>query len=162
MSIFSGDPKFFVSEYGSTFRFVSGQPVMEQGAANAALMALFTKPGWCGNVLAKSDTEKIGSDFEEAVFGPITLLSLKNIRFVAEDALVTAGFKVLSIEVLNPVSNRISVKAVIQHESGTVYSLFLSNRKTDSPPSFVDEYALLDMAGDPILDMAGNVIYVNF
>jgi hypothetical protein len=118
MSAYEGDPKLFLDADGSTLRFVGGQPLMEQGEANVALIALFTEQGWCGNAFARSEREKIGSDFLRYCRAPITMASLNDIRIAAEGAMVRAGFSSVIVEVTNPVSTRLKVVVKAKSPSG--------------------------------------------
>ena len=42
--IFSGDPKIILTPYGANLDYEGGQPVMDQGMENQALLSLFTAP----------------------------------------------------------------------------------------------------------------------
>lgn len=107
---FEGDPRLILSASGSRLQFVGGQPLMDKGVENLALISLFTSPGWAGNLLIKED---IGSDFENAAKQPITLSALNDIRDAAERALKTAAFGDVTVEVTNPTSDRLDVFIII-------------------------------------------------
>lgn len=62
---FSGDPAVKLTPDGAKMLFVGGQPVMDAGLNNAALISLYTKLGWWGNALLTDPNQQIGSDFEE-------------------------------------------------------------------------------------------------
>ena len=102
MDRFSGDPKLSISERGSTLDFVGGQPVMEQGAANATIISLHTRSGWCGNVFVRKPDNKIGSDYELAQEQPVTLSSLNTIRNAAIAALSWMAPTKIEVAVSNP------------------------------------------------------------
>lgn len=101
-----GDPKLILTADGSSLQFTGGQPLMDQGLENLALISLFTRPGWVGNQLIKSE---IGSDFEEAVDQPITRQSLERVRDAAVKAMDSKLFGSVAVEVTNPTGHRINV-----------------------------------------------------
>ena len=106
-----GDPRLILSANGSRLQFVGGQPLMDRGLENLALISLFTAPGWAGNLLLDSP---IGSKFEEATNQPITLQSLNDIRDAAEKALSDEAFGDVTVEVRNPAGHRLDVYILIK------------------------------------------------
>lgn len=84
---YQGDPKLILDENGADLVLKGGQPVMDQGLENAALISLHTREGWCGNVLARKSEQRIGSRFELAQEQPITLTALNAVRNAAMAAL---------------------------------------------------------------------------
>lgn len=126
MDIYQGDPRLILTENGSKIIFIGGQPVMDQGLENLALISLFTKRGWVGNIFFKNPDEKIGSDFEESFNQPITLNALNDIRDAAEKALDNPAFGNVTATVLNPESNRITVKILIQPPGQDVFELIIT------------------------------------
>ena len=112
--IFSGDPRLFLSENGSRLIFKGGQPVMDRGLENLALISLFTRRGWAGNVLFSDIDQQIGGDFEEAANQPITLSMLNDVAQAAERALDNPAFGNVIVTVENPNSNRLNVIILIQ------------------------------------------------
>jgi len=86
---YQGDPKMILTEDGSNFVFPGdgGQPLMDAGLENAALISLFTEPGWAGNVLFQDPDEQIGSGYEAAGRATITLSNLNDLENEAELAL---------------------------------------------------------------------------
>jgi len=84
---FQGDPKLILDENGADLVFKGGQPVMDQGLENAALISLHTREGWCGNALARAPEQKIGSGYEVALEQPITITALASVRKAAVEAL---------------------------------------------------------------------------
>jgi phage gp46-like protein len=62
---FQGDPALQITPDGADLCFMAGQPVMDQGLNNAAIISLFTRPGWWGNDLMDTESQKIGSEFEQ-------------------------------------------------------------------------------------------------
>ena len=100
---FSGDPRLLLTPNGADLDYEGGQPIMDQGLENQALIALFTRPGWCGNLFL-ADASKIGSDFLDACSAPLTLSSLTDIVNAAERALASPLFGSVTVAVANPQS----------------------------------------------------------
>jgi phage gp46-like protein len=84
---YQGDPKLTLDENGADLTFKGGQPEMDRGLENAALISLHTRPGWAGNILFREPAQQIGSGFEESLNAPITLTSFNSIRNAAVAAL---------------------------------------------------------------------------
>jgi hypothetical protein len=112
--IYSGDPYLTLSANGSRLTFIGGQPVMDQGLENQAMIALFTTQGWAGNELIADPDQKIGSDFVEAANQPITLQSLTDIEQAAVRALASPAFGRVTATANNPESDRIEVSILIE------------------------------------------------
>jgi hypothetical protein len=125
MSYFEGDPRLFLSKDGSFIQFEGGQPVMDQGLENQAMISLFTRRGWCGNVLLREASQQIGSDFEAAHDQPITMNTLNQIRDAAEKALKYNAFGNIEINVTNPQSNIIRTEILIQPPGMDIKKLIL-------------------------------------
>jgi phage gp46-like protein len=104
-TIFQGDPKIYITLNGANLDFRGGQPVMDQGLENYALLQLFTKSGWIGNALFSDPNQKIGSDFEEANKAPITVSSLNDVRDAAEKALQIMVDSGLASEIIVDTTN---------------------------------------------------------
>jgi len=102
--LYSGDPKIILTEDGADMVFKGGQPVMDQGFENFALMSLFTLPGWVGNTLLEPD-EQIGSEFENLAKEPITLSNLDDMSKEAVRSLKNDSFGIISANITNPNSN---------------------------------------------------------
>lgn len=83
---YDGDPKMVITADGADFVYNDGQPVMDSGLENNALIALFTQPDWAGNILMPADSQ-IGSDFEDLATGTITLSKLAQVKNAADRAL---------------------------------------------------------------------------
>ena len=111
---FQGDPRIILTENGAKLIFTGGQPIMDQGVENQALIALFTTRGWAGNALFTNPDQKIGSDFIEASRQAITLTSLNNIRDAALKALTAPIFGDIEVEVTNPTSYQIKTEIEIK------------------------------------------------
>lgn len=110
MSGFEGDPKLILTKDGAELVYRDGQPVMDEGLENNALISLFTAPGWIGNTLLNED-EQIGSDFEGQARGTLTLSKLADIENAAVRALDTSFQKVSEsiAQVNNPMGNQLDM-----------------------------------------------------
>ena len=104
--ITQGDPRIILTASGSRLQFTGGQPLMDRGLENLALISLFTSPGWAGNLLVKS---AIGSDFENVCNQPITRQALNDIRNAAERALNNPAFGRIAVTVSNPAGYRLEI-----------------------------------------------------
>jgi phage gp46-like protein len=120
---YQGDPKLILDENGADLVFTAngGQPEMDRGLENAALISLHTRPGWAGNILFRKPSEQIGSDFEQANRDPITLTSFNNIRNAAQAALqwmVDTGVAAsVEARVSNPTGRRVQTAVLIKPPS---------------------------------------------
>lgn len=72
---YSGDPRIIIGPNGWTLDFEGGQPIMDQGIENQALLSLFVRPGWCGNLFL-SPASRIGSDFLDVCARPLTMKAI--------------------------------------------------------------------------------------
>lgn len=112
---FSGDPHITIGPDGATLTFIGGQPVMDQGLENHAIIALFTDEGWAGNTLFADPNQQIGNgQFLKATRQPITLNSLTNIEQGAVADLASPMFGTVTAEASNPASDRILVEILIE------------------------------------------------
>jgi hypothetical protein len=109
---FSGDPRILIGPAGADLDYEGGQPVMDAGLENQALLSLFTRPGWCGNVFLPK-AEQIGSDFETTAEAALTLQGLADIQNAAERALKSDLFPELAVAVTNPQSWDVRVVATL-------------------------------------------------
>jgi hypothetical protein len=110
---YSGDPRLLLTANGADLDYRGGQPVMDQGLENCAILSLFTRSGWCGNIFL-DDAEKIGSDYEETCEGPITLSRLADIENSAERALsTTKAFGRVSAHAANPQAARLMIDVTL-------------------------------------------------
>lgn len=114
MDIFSGDPYITLGPDGSRLHYIGGQPVMDQGLENLAMISLFTRPGWAGNALVVDPDQQIGSDFVEAANQPITLQSLTDVEQAAVRALDSPAFGRVTVTATNPESDRLLVRILIE------------------------------------------------
>ena len=112
--IYSGDPYLTLGPDGATLTFVGGQPAMDQGFENQAIISLFTEEGWEGNAFISDPDKKIGSDFMAATRKPITLNSLSDIEQSAVRALKSPAFGRVTATAINPTSNSLKVDILIQ------------------------------------------------
>jgi phage gp46-like protein len=131
---FQGDPKMVLDADGADLVIRGGQPIMDQGLENTALISLHTREGWCGNIFARKPEQRIGSKFELALEQPITLTSLNSVRTAALNALqwmvdtrVAAG---VDVAVSNPSGAMTKTLAVITPPSRD--PLILLNTKNGS------------------------------
>lgn len=118
-----GDPRLILTGDGSRLQFVGGQPLMDQGIENLALIALFTGLGWCGNAFMAA---AIGSSFEQACNAPITRSSLVLVRSSAVTALAAPEFGKVTVAVTNPSGSQLSVVILIEPPASDPVTLALS------------------------------------
>lgn len=124
MNRFEGDPKIIIDADGADLVFKGGQPVMDRGLENAALIGLFTQDGWAGNYLISDNDQKVGSPFEKTARGPITLTSLNDVKQAGEKAL--SGLGDVSLSVSNPNSNQMRIVALIKPQGADALELLVS------------------------------------
>lgn len=89
---FQGDPAIKLTPGGADMKFIGGQPVMDQGIENAAIISLFTKPGWWGNSLITENNKKIGSKFQQQR----TIIDIDTINDYTDDATIALQWMVNS------------------------------------------------------------------
>ena len=106
--IYQGDPKITIDENGAEINFPGngGQPEMEQGVENLAIISLFTRKGWEGNFYLKNIDKQIGSDYEITSEKPITLTNIELLRQAALKALDNQAFGKVQSNVTIPASNQ--------------------------------------------------------
>ena len=126
IDIFSGDPKLVMTVDGSKLVFKGGQPVMDQGLENLALISLFTGKDWVGNAFISDPDKKIGSDFEATANQPVTLRSLNSIALAGEKALDNPSFGKLAVDVTNPNSYRVDAVITIESPGQDINTLILT------------------------------------
>jgi hypothetical protein len=117
---FEGDPKLYLTTNGAELRYEGGQPVMEQGLENQALISLFTRQGWCGNVFLPPENH-VGSDYEAACAGSITRSKLVDIEDAAVRAMQSKAFQQVDATAYNPKTDNLRVE--IAAKGGGVLSL---------------------------------------
>jgi len=106
---YEGDIKLYLTPNGSDIQYEGGQPVMERGLDNQALISLFTKEGWCGNTFLPKEN-RIGSDFEKTCSGSITLSKLVDIEDSAVRSLSGKSFTAVKAIALNSRSDALKVQ----------------------------------------------------
>jgi hypothetical protein len=99
-------------ENGAEFKYIAGQPVMTTGVHNAAVLSLFTRGGWNGNVFLPPES-RLGSDFEEICCGTLTLSKLADVENSAVRALTSKLFPQVTATARNPSNERLSVEIKI-------------------------------------------------
>ena len=117
--IYSGDPKITISGNGADFTYIGGQPVMDQGVENLALISLLTEDqdpnsgkSWPGNVFF-SDEQQVGADFVRTAKAANTLKSLRLVESSAVRALSDPAFGAVSAQSSNPVSGYVETQIQI-------------------------------------------------
>jgi len=115
---YEGDPRLILTENGADLVFHGGQPVMDQGIENAALISWFTAPGWVGNLFLQDKNQKVGSDFESIATGTITVTKLNDIQNSGERAwqrLIDSGLaSSVIVRARNPEGNKTEVAGLIE------------------------------------------------
>jgi hypothetical protein len=111
---YGGDPKIILTENGAKMKFVGGQPVMDRGLENFALISLLTKEDWAGNFFIRVEADKVGADFEETALETRTLSGLSRIENSGQRALIHPLFESVDVEVLNPQSDFIDVSVLLK------------------------------------------------
>jgi phage gp46-like protein len=99
------------------FKYVSGNPVMDQGVHNAAVISLFTEENWGGNAFLPAESQ-IGSDFVKLCQGTITLQKLNDVENSAVRALRSPLFPKVEAEARSPESGRLDVEISISPGGG--------------------------------------------
>jgi len=128
--IFDGDPKIYIDENGSFLNFVGGQPVMDSGLENAAVISFHTRQGWSGNSLFPNKINKVGSDVEETADKSITRQSILDLIDAAENSVSwmvenNIASKIV-IDINNPNSNRVNMTALISQPGRDANAILLT------------------------------------
>lgn len=115
IDIYSGDPRLVLGPDGADFYYLGGQPVMDQGVENQALIALFTSDidpasgfEWSGNKFFKNE-QKIGSHFQVDAQSTQTLKQLRVIEKSAIKALEDSIFGEVTAQATNPRNDSVFV-----------------------------------------------------
>lgn len=124
--IYSGDPKIVLTENGAKLVFKGGQPVMDQGLENLALISLFTSPGWSGNIFFQDINQQVGSDFLTISKQPITLTMINDLRQAAITTLNNPAFGNITVNIENPNSYRLNVTITISPPGQDIQTLILT------------------------------------
>jgi hypothetical protein len=123
---FQGDVKIYMEPDGADMQFIGGQPTMEAGLENLALISLFTLPGFWGNTLIDDVNQHITSEFEVNAKGPINLKKLESIRQNAEKSLNDEALGEKEITVTNPKNIRLDLFALLYPPGRDVMELKVS------------------------------------
>ena len=122
--IYSGDPRIVLTADGADFDYIGGQPVMDQGVENLALISLLTSDidpvsglPWCGNIFLPV-AQQLGSDYQRLAQGPQTLKTLRLVEDSAVRALDDPAFGSVSAAATNPTSSY--VECVIHAAPGAL------------------------------------------
>ena len=99
-------------ETGAEFKYAGGNPIMTTGVHNAAILSLFTRGGWDGNVFLPPES-RIGSDFEEICRGTLTLSRLADVENSAVRALTSKLFPQITAAARNPSNDSLTVEIKI-------------------------------------------------
>lgn len=126
IAIYQGDPKLFLDENGAYLNFKGGQPTLDRGLENLVFISLFTRPGWCGNILFNDNNQKIGSDFEEISNQPITLQMINDLRNAAERALDNQVFGNVTVVINNPSGYRLEIIITLQPPGQDIKTLLIT------------------------------------
>jgi phage gp46-like protein len=118
-----GDPRVEIEQDGAEIYFVGGQPIMDRGLENAAILSLFTDDGWAGNALLTGPNEAVGSAFERtAVTEAITLTTLDRLTTIGRAALawmISAKIaSAISFSMSNPTGRQIGASVTITPPGG--------------------------------------------
>ena len=124
--IYQGDPKLTLDCDGADLTYKDGQPVMDRGLENLALISLFTEEGWGGNALFRDPAQKVGSGFMEAHRQPINLSALNDIRDAAEKALDIDVFGSVEAVTTNPRSDVIRTVITIEPPGKDLQTLIIT------------------------------------
>jgi phage gp46-like protein len=125
-NIYSGDPYLTLGPDGSRLTYIGGQPIMDQGLENQALIALFTGEGWAGNYLFDDPNQQIGSRFVELARQPVTLKLLTDLEQEVARALASPAFGNVTAEATNPESDSIVVRILIEPPGQDQQTIILS------------------------------------
>lgn len=126
IDIFDGDPALQITPDGADLIFVDGQPIMDRGLENQAIISLFTEPGWIGNSLVQTPQGKIGSNFVKKARGPITMKTLNDVRQAAMQALDLPVFGEILAQISNPTAQILKANITIKHPRGMLRDLLLT------------------------------------
>lgn len=131
MNIYEGDPAIQITVNGADFKFIEGQPVMDQGFENAVLISLFTEENWIGNDLFNTEAEQIGSSFLASMKLPHNregIIARRNAALNSLEWLKTEGlFKDVFVSVTNPSGSTTLVNIRITPPNGEDVNLTLDN-----------------------------------
>ncbi len=120
---FDGEPRLIMTVDGTEIEIHGGQPVMDAGLENAALISLFTDPGWFGNQFLDKEYQLGDSTFGEITSGAITKTTFVTAEKEAARALQWMVDDGVASEIRATLTNRagngIDAEVVIVRPSGT-------------------------------------------
>jgi len=126
---FEVDPKLTLDENGADLTFEGGQPVMDAGLENAALISLLSEPGWFGNAFFDDPDERVGSRFLAETRKPLSIDSVNAIRKAALADLDWIVKSSLASEVQaivrNPEAKKIETIVIIRPPGKDIQALVL-------------------------------------
>jgi phage gp46-like protein len=121
---FDGEPRLILAEDGVEIEVHGGQPVMDAGLENAALISLFTRRGWWGNAFLDGDYQVGDSDFIATSSGSITKTTFVESESEAKRALQWMIDDGIASEIRATVANRaglgVDLLVEIVAPSGTI------------------------------------------
>lgn len=129
---FQGDPAIKIEPSGAKMKFIDGQPVMDQGFENAAIISLFTLQGYWGNDLTQVLSEKIGSDYEKdrVIIDVDTINDVTDAATLALQWFIDSGLaSTIDIDVTNPDNKSIHTEVIIHPPGAQTLTelLFIKN-----------------------------------
>lgn len=125
MSRFDGDPYIQLTEDGAEMTFAGGQPIMDKGLENHALISLMTERGWWGNSLESDPNKKPGAKYLEVARQPITVEMLKRLRQSAIAALTGPAFKSVDAFIQEFGHGRVQTQCLVTPPSRETQALLL-------------------------------------
>jgi phage gp46-like protein len=128
--IYQGDPRVIMDADGSDMPFVGGQPIMDQGLENAALMSGLTDADWPGNAILTNPAQKFTSKVETVAQQALTLSNLNSLSAAWRAALqwmidtnIAASIDATTV---NPVGSQRETTIVITPPSGETEIVLLT------------------------------------
>ena len=113
---FQGDLKLYLDQDGADVNITGGQPEMDPGWNNTAVLGLFAED-WIGNVFM-TDAQELESDYVKTAQGTLTLSVLDDIEKSAIRSLQAPAFGTISVEVTNPRSVEIQTRIIVNPPNG--------------------------------------------
>jgi phage gp46-like protein len=126
---FDGEPKMIMTPDGVDWEIRGGQPVMDAGLENWAMIGLFTVPGWWGNYILDSEYQIGDCDFDTITREPLTMTSMMNADKEARRGLESLVQKKVASEIIADISARsgfgIDFRAEVRGPASTLANLML-------------------------------------
>lgn len=114
IDIFDGEPRIFLDENGTYLTWKGGQPIMDAGLENMALISILTEENWVGNILFTNPAHKIGSKVVSTSKKPITIDSIEELRKAVLTALDAPVFGSVFVTIQNPSGYRQNIRTIIE------------------------------------------------